>query len=48
VKLVCAGESNQEIAETLGRSVNTVKSELHAIFKKLGIPSRARLMALLR
>ncbi len=48
VKLVCDGQSNQEIAETLGRSVNTVKSELHAIFKKLGIPSRARLMALLR
>jgi DNA-binding CsgD family transcriptional regulator len=48
VRLVCDGQSNQEIAESLGRSVNTVKSELHAIFKKLGISSRARLMALLR
>ncbi len=48
VRLVCDGQSNQEIAEALGRCVSTVKSELHAIFKKLGIPSRARLMALLR
>lgn len=48
VKLVSDGQSNQEIAEALGRSLNTVKSELHAVFRKLGIPSRARLMALLR
>lgn len=48
VKLVCEGQSNQEIADAVGRAVNTVKSELHSIFKKLGIPSRARLMALLR
>ena len=48
VHLVCDGRSNQEIADALGRSVNTVKSELHAVFKKLGIPSRTRLMALLR
>jgi DNA-binding CsgD family transcriptional regulator len=48
VNLVCEGQSNQEIAEALGRCVNTVKSDLHAVFKKLDIPSRARLIALLR
>lgn len=48
VQRVCDGASNQEIADAMGRSLNTVKSELHGIFKKLGIPSRARLMALLR
>jgi DNA-binding CsgD family transcriptional regulator len=46
--MVSDGMSNQEIADALGRSLNTVKSELHGVFKKLGIPSRARLMALLR
>ena len=46
--MVSDGMSNQEIADALGRSLNTVKSELHAVFKKLEIPSRARLMALLR
>ena len=48
VQLVCKGHSNQEIADAVGRAVNTVKSDLHLIFKKLGVPSRARLMALLR
>ncbi len=46
--MVNEGKSNQEIADTLGRQLNTVKSELHSVFKKLGIPSRARLMAMLR
>jgi DNA-binding CsgD family transcriptional regulator len=46
--MVREGQSNQEIADTLGRQLNTVKSELHSIFKKLQIPSRARLNALLR
>jgi DNA-binding CsgD family transcriptional regulator len=46
--MVSDGLSNQEIADALGRCLNTVKSELHAVFKKLEIPSRARLMALLR
>lgn len=48
VQLVCKGHSNQEIADAIGRAVNTVKCELHSVFKKLGVPSRARLMALLR
>lgn len=46
--MVSEGMSNQEIADALGRSLNTVKSELHSVFKKLEIPSRSRLMALLR
>lgn len=46
--MVSDGMSNQEMADALGRSLNTVKSELHSVFKKLEIPSRARLMALLR
>jgi len=46
--LVAEGKSNQEIAEIVGRSLNTIKSELHKIFKKLQIPSRARLITLLR
>ena len=46
--MVTEGKSNQEIADALGRQLNTVKSELHSVFKKLEIPSRARLIALLR
>jgi DNA-binding CsgD family transcriptional regulator len=46
--MVSEGKSNQEIADALGRQLNTVKSELHSVFRKLEIPSRARLMALLR
>ena len=46
--MVSEGKSNQEIADALGRQLNTVKSELHSVFRKLEIPSRARLMVLLR
>src|SRR4051812_12694853 len=46
--LVCEGKSNQEIADSIGRSLATVKTELHSVFKKLEVSSRARLMALLR
>lgn len=46
--MVNEGKSNQEIADALGRQLSTVKSELYSVFKKLEIPSRARLMALLR
>ena len=47
-QMVCEGKSNREIADALGRQLNTVKSELHSVFKKLVIPSRTRLMVLLR
>jgi DNA-binding CsgD family transcriptional regulator len=46
VEMVCEGLSNVEIAERRGRSVLTVKTQLHAIFTKLGVRSRARLIAL--
>ena len=46
-RLVCDGHSNQEIADASGLSLHMVKKHLHAIFQKLEIPSRSRLMALL-
>jgi DNA-binding CsgD family transcriptional regulator len=46
--LVCEGCANAEIARELGRSVLTVKTQLNSAFRKLGVRSRARLMALLR
>jgi DNA-binding CsgD family transcriptional regulator len=47
-RLVCEGRSNQEIADDAGLSLATVKKHLHAIFRKLEVPSRSRLIALLR
>jgi DNA-binding CsgD family transcriptional regulator len=46
--LVCDGHSNQEIADESGLSLETVKKHLHSIFCKLEVPSRSRLMALMR
>jgi DNA-binding CsgD family transcriptional regulator len=42
------GLSNKEIARVLGKGVPTVKKQIHSVFEKLGSPSRARLMALLK
>jgi DNA-binding CsgD family transcriptional regulator len=47
-RLVCAGESNQEIADQVAISLAMVKKHLHAIFRKLEVTSRSRLMALLQ
>src|SRR5215472_3664150 len=47
-RLVCDGRSNQEIADESGLSLETVKAHLHSIFCKLQVPSRSRLMALIR
>jgi DNA-binding CsgD family transcriptional regulator len=44
---VCEGRSNMEIAEDVHLSLPMVKKHLHAIFHKLEVPSRSRLMALL-
>lgn len=45
--LVCAGKSNQEIALHTGLAVGSIKNSVHAIFKKLCVPSRTALSALL-
>lgn len=47
-ELVCEGRSNQEIADSLGRSLSTVKSGLYGVFKKLNVTSRTKLLKLLR
>lgn len=44
---VLAGESNQEIATHRGSALQTVANQLYAAFKKLGINSRAELVAML-
>jgi DNA-binding CsgD family transcriptional regulator len=46
--LVCDGRSNQEIADESGLSLETVKKHLHSVFCKLEVPSRSRLMTLMR
>jgi FixJ family two-component response regulator len=47
-RLACEGRANQEIADKIGLSVQMVKKHLHSIFRKLDVPSRSRLMALMR
>jgi DNA-binding CsgD family transcriptional regulator len=42
------GLSNQEIADRLGKTVHAVKFLLHRIYRKTNLPSRARLIAILR
>ena len=46
--LVCDGRSNQEIADNARLSVPMVKKHLHAVFRKLEVPSRSRLITLMR
>jgi len=46
--LVCEGHSNAETARRLRKSVLTIKTQLNAVFRKLGVKSRAKLMTLLR
>jgi len=47
-KLVADGLRNSDIAQALGKSVTTVKSQLGTVFLKLEISSRTQLAALLR
>jgi DNA-binding CsgD family transcriptional regulator len=47
-RLVCEGRSNQEIADNACLSLPMVKKHLHATFRKLEVPSRSRLIALMR
>ena len=46
-RLVCEGRSNQEIADEACLSLPMVKKHLHAVFRKLEVPSRSRLLALM-
>jgi DNA-binding CsgD family transcriptional regulator len=45
-QLVCQGRSNQEVADNARLSLPMVKKHLHAVFRKLQVPSRTRLVAL--
>jgi DNA-binding CsgD family transcriptional regulator len=45
VELVCRGAANRDIAKTLGITVATAKKHLGRIFDKVGVDSRAQLMA---
>jgi DNA-binding CsgD family transcriptional regulator len=47
-RLVCGGRSNQEAADDARLSLPMVKKHLHAVFRKLEVPSRSRLMTLMR
>jgi len=42
------GLSNKEIARALGKSEFTVKHQVSSILRKLGVPTRVRLIARLR
>jgi DNA-binding NarL/FixJ family response regulator len=46
LRLVAAGQSNRQIAESLGISERTVKVHVTAIFNKLGADNRAQAVAL--
>lgn len=46
-RLACEGRSNKEIADNACVSLQMVKKHLHAIFRKLEVSSRSRLVALM-
>ncbi len=46
--LICEGCSNAEVSRRLKKSLLTTKKQVTSIFAKMNVPSRARLMALLR
>ena len=47
VQFVSIGFSNKEIAARLDKSVRTVKTQLTSVYKKCGVRSRARLLAMM-
>jgi DNA-binding CsgD family transcriptional regulator len=46
-QLACEGRSNKEIAQNACLSLQMVKKHLHSVFRKLEVPSRSRLVALM-
>lgn len=48
VHLLTRGLSNREIATVLGKSEATVKNQVSACLRKCGVPTRMKLLALLR
>jgi DNA-binding CsgD family transcriptional regulator len=48
IDLICAGKTNQEIAEGLFISLATVKDHNHNIFRKTGVRNRVQLVNLFR
>jgi len=48
VNLIRAGHTNQQMAEELQLSVNTIKTHILRIYQKLDVHSRSQLLALLR
>ncbi|MBK1875972.1 response regulator transcription factor [Pelagicoccus mobilis] len=48
VRHICKGERNAEIAQKLNKSILTVKTQVNSIFQKLGLKSRAQLVARLK
>lgn len=43
-KAICRGKTNKQIAETLQISINTVKTHIQHIYKKLSVHSRTELL----
>lgn len=48
VRAILDGESNAAIARARGTSTRTVANQIAAIFDKIGVSSRAELVAVLR
>jgi two-component system NarL family response regulator len=46
LRLIAAGQSNQQIADSLGITERTVKFHVTALFNKLGADNRAQAVAL--
>jgi DNA-binding CsgD family transcriptional regulator len=48
IKEVCSGKSNQEIADALFISLQTVKDHTHRIYLKMDIKSRVQLIKVMQ
>ena len=48
IELICKGQTNQEISDSLFISLQTVKDHVHRIYTKTGIKNRVQLINLIR